>query len=165
MEGSLPNFIGIGAQRSGTSWMASCFWEHKDIYMPGKELQFFNKSDKLDINEYIAKFDQPNKVQGEFTPDYLSNTQAIDRIAQHCPDAKLIVILREPVSRTISSFKLYRERGQINATTTLKQAFESNHSVYQKSLYGKQLEYLYSKIDKSRVKICFYDEVTKNPQA
>jgi hypothetical protein len=163
MTGQAPDFIGIGAQRSGTSWMAVCFWAHPDVYMPGKELQFFNKKGEIQLDDYFSKFDSPERKQGEFTPDYLSDKRAIDRIAEHCPKAKLIVILREPVSRTLSSFKLYRERGEISPDTTLEALFESKHDIYQKSLYGKQLDYLFSKIDKEQVLVCFYDEVVNNP--
>lgn len=163
MTGQAPDFIGIGAQRSGTSWMAVCFWAHPEIYMPGKELQFFNQKGEIQLADYFAKFTSPERKQGEFTPDYLSDKRAIDRIAEHCPDAKLIVILREPVSRALSSFKLYRERGEISPDTTLDTIFELKHDIYQKSLYGKQLEYLFSKIDKKRVLVCFYDDVVKDP--
>ena len=38
------NFIGIGAQKAGTSWLASCLSEHPEICMhPKKEAHYFNK--------------------------------------------------------------------------------------------------------------------------
>ena len=165
MVGSIPDFIGIGAQRCGTSWMAMCFWEHPEIFMPGKELHFFDRQKNTDVSEYFAKFIQTDKTQGEFTPDYLSDREAIDLIAENCPSTKLIVVLRDPAERTMSSFKLYKERGKLeDHITCLDDVYKKGHPTFKKSLYGKQIEYLFSKVDPDNVLVVYYDDIRDKPQ-
>lgn len=161
-----PDFIGIGAQRSGTSWMASCFWEHPEIFMPGKELHFFDQGNESDVDSYYAKFSEHNRVQGEFTPDYLSDPAAIERIAKYCPQAKLIIILREPAARTESSYNLYRERETLESEiSSLDDVYKYKHRAFNKSLYGQQLQHLFNHVDSKNVKVVFYDQITSAPQA
>ena len=41
--GTGPGFIGIGAQRTGTSWLYACMYEHPQVCMPRKEINFFSR--------------------------------------------------------------------------------------------------------------------------
>ncbi|MFC3204453.1 sulfotransferase family protein [Alteromonas oceani] len=162
MNKTSPHFIGIGAQRSGTSWMFECFLEHPEIYMPRKEMQFFNKRPLSELPEYLSQFKETDKISGEITPDYLSSREAIDGIAEAFPDIKLIVILRNPVERTRSSHNLYKERG-VTSDNTLLEAIENHSAAYEKSLYGEQIEYLFSKINRDNVKIVFFEDLKTDP--
>lgn len=161
---SPPHFIGIGAQRSGTSWMFECFLEHPEIFMPQKEMQFFNKRPISELDDYLAKFNDQQKVCGEITPDYLSSTQAIDGISQTCPNAKLIIILRNPVERTRSSYSLYKERN-VTDNTSLDDVFSSKSIIFAKSLYGEQVEYLYKQFNPDNIKVVFFDRIKTEPVA
>lgn len=157
-----PHFICIGAQRSGTSWMFECFLEHPDIFLPGKELHFFDREPVSKIEEYRAKFANTDKVCGEITPDYLSSTEAVDKIASTCPNSKIIVILRNPVERTQSSFLLYKERGVIS-DSCLQDVFQNRSAPFLKSLYGEQIQHLYTVIPAERIKVVFFDRIKTDP--
>lgn len=117
-----PNFMVIGAQKGGTSWLANMLKQHPDVFAPEKKEQhFFNLRENYDqgIDSYRSKFQgrRNEKAIGEFTPNYLwicPNQQEIDHIGvipnipeivhQHYPDLKLIVSLRDPVDRAVSAF-------------------------------------------------------------
>ena len=159
---SPPHFIGIGAQRSGTSWMFECFLEHPEIFMPQKEMQFFNKRPLSELDSYLAKFTEQAKVCGEITPDYLSSRTAIDGISKACPNAKLIIILRNPVERTRSSYSLYKER-DVTDITSLDDVFTSESVIFTKSLYGEQVEYLFSRFNPDNIKVVFFDRIKTEP--
>ena len=111
---SPPFFIGIGAQRAGTSWLHSCLCEHPEIYMPRKEMHFFDNKYEKGVEWYCNEFSNCGEQQksGEITPDYMSNYQALERIAQLSKKIKLIVILREPIERAYSASQLYKSHGQ-----------------------------------------------------
>jgi hypothetical protein len=158
-----PHFICIGAQRSGTSWMFSCFSEHPEIFMPQKEMHFFDRFPLSELDSYRAKFSQPEKVCGEITPDYLSSGEAVDKIAMSCPDAKIIVILRDPVERTSSSYMLYKEQG-VTKDKSLSDVFKNRSDPFTKSLYGEQLEYLFSKINAENIKVVFFERIKTEPE-
>ena len=106
-----PDFLVIGAMRSGTSWLSEILGSHPGIYMPDKELNFFNKyyPDLIDwYRKQLAgpKTANPKVLTGEKTPSYLFNPNVPQRVYR-CLDngSQFIVILRDPVDRAISHFR------------------------------------------------------------
>jgi len=109
---NLPDFIIIGAQKAGTSALRYNLNKHPDIYMAtieqggSNEPNFFTRPKNWEkgLSWYTDLFQHPDKIQGEKSPDILFNNQAIIRIAQTVPNAKLIVLLRDPVTRAYSAW-------------------------------------------------------------
>ncbi len=95
-----PDFIIIGAQKSGTSAVTKMLRKHPSIYMPGRELHFFDKRDTT-WHKYVSNF-PPNKVSGEKTPKYMADPVAMTFLQRKLPAIKLIIILRDPVIRFVS---------------------------------------------------------------
>lgn len=158
-----PFFIGIGAQRAGTSWLYSCLCEHPEIFMPRKEMHFFdNKYDK-GVEWYCNEFTTCGEQQksGEFTPDYMSNYHALERIAQLSKQIKLIVILREPIERAYSASQLFKSHGQFK-DIGFNELLDKEPSLLKKSLYSKQIQDIYSLFPKENVFVCLFDDIEKD---
>ncbi|MDA8962012.1 sulfotransferase [Congregibacter sp.] len=155
-----PYFIGIGAQRSATSWLYECLRVHPQIYMPRKEMQFFNKHYDKGIDWYFRHFDNTPEgcYAGEFTPDYLSSPEAVSRLHENLPDAKLIVILREPLERAFSAFQLYRSHGDYQGLS-FREAIEFNPALIRNGLYFEQLSTLFKFFPREQVEIFLHEEV------
>ena len=103
----LPNFLGIGAARAGTTWIARNLAQHPAVFIPyKKELHFFDANFDKGTAHYAAEFQgwSNQKAVGEITPKYLHHEAAADRIKATLPAAKLIVSLRNPVERAYSSY-------------------------------------------------------------
>lgn len=127
-----PDFIGIGAARTGSTWLYDRLSLHPDVCLPKrKEIHFFSdlnrqthgyvygpSTDKtewtpLDIENpyhwrwYLGHFGKcGGKVTGEFTPDYaLLSKDRIAIVKRNLPDVKLIYAMRNPVSRAWSSVR------------------------------------------------------------
>ena len=101
----LPNFIGLGAQKAGTTSLHYWLSEHPNVFIPAsKELQFFTLHHKRGLEWYQSCFAgaRPEQQCGDITPYYLFHPTAPERIKAVAPDAKLIVLLRDPVERTLS---------------------------------------------------------------
>ncbi len=114
---SLPNFLIIGAQKAGSSWLAYNLRQHPDIFMPKSEIYFFNKKENFSqgtvwYEQYFTQV-KGEKLVGEKTPGYLSQPDACLRIYQTLSEVKLIAILRNPVRRAISAINHHRRRGRI----------------------------------------------------
>lgn len=112
--GTLPNFLIIGAQRSGSTALATHLRAHPEVFMPDrKELRFFDDNFDRGREWYQRQFreaaDQP--AIGEATPNYMYQAEAIDRMAYVVPKARLIAILRNPVDRAYSHYWMNRVRG------------------------------------------------------
>ena len=105
MQQRLPEFLGIGTQKGGTTTLQRLLEQHPQVYLPPcKELHYFS----LHYGEGEAWYRQqfakaaPEQRCGEITPYYLFHPIAPQRIKALLPEAKLIVLLRDPVERALS---------------------------------------------------------------
>ena len=113
----LPRFLGIGATRAGTSWVAAQLSSHPEVRMDRKEIHFFDRKlgapaasgsarDRIDRLRYLARFVRARgggRIRGEFTPAYaVLGPDVIRRIAEWMPDIRLIFMMRDPIERAWS---------------------------------------------------------------
>lgn len=173
------DFIGVGAEKSGTTWLADMLRQHAQIFIPEqKELHYFNRSynEKPTIDN--MNFDQPlswyldffaeakqNQIAGELTPAYLWDEEAPKRIKQEFPEAKLIFILREPVSRAFSQFTYYQQRAAIDAKLDFITAIEKHPYLLERSKYGEQLQRYFQLFDRSQMLIMFFEDIKRDNAA
>ena len=112
--GMLPEFLIIGAQKSGTTSLYHALVSHAHV-VPAfkKELHFFNFTNKFAKGSewYRSNFLPPGSengrsiITGEASPYYLYHPLAARRASQVVPQAKLIVLLRNPVDRAYSDYQ------------------------------------------------------------
>jgi tetratricopeptide (TPR) repeat protein len=104
-----PQFLIIGVMKGGTTSLYEYLIQHPQI-VPGlqKEIDFFNYQFNLGLDWYISHFPAlPQSGQfltGEASPTYLLDLNAAQRIFDHFPKIKLLIILRNPVDRAISQY-------------------------------------------------------------
>ena len=118
------DFLILGAQKSGTTTLFQILAGHADVFVPpGKELPFFTGADVTAAS--FARFwqthfapsrqehrpDRPARRIGKVTPQYLCAPVVADRIARHAPQARLVAILRDPVARALSHYRMSARRG------------------------------------------------------
>jgi hypothetical protein len=117
------DFIGIGAQKAGTSWLWVQLRDRPDVFMPEKELRLF-VADRPDA-EHAARFAgaAPHQRTGDISPIYLHLPEVPARIAALCPAARLVLLLRDPVTRAVSQWRMARAIGTMPATIGLDEAF------------------------------------------
>lgn len=100
---SKPNFFIVGAPKCGTTAMNDYLDQHPDIFMAKKELHYFG-SDlktkvKLSEKEYLRYFSDAGqkKIIGEASVWYLFSKTAAEEIRKFSPQAKILIMLRNPV--------------------------------------------------------------------
>jgi hypothetical protein len=102
-------FLGIGAQKAGTTWLYELLRQHPEIGFPdGKESHHWTRReaarDRAATERYLARFPDPHRVEGEITPAYATLDDAgIACIRAAAPDLRLIFILRNPLERAWSA--------------------------------------------------------------
>ena len=144
---TLPDFLGIGAMRSGTSWLDSVLRTHPDIYMPNrvKEIHFFDSNYDRGISWYKGFFPCPGHgytAVGEITPRYLFHGSRVSEHIAHTlgVQTKLLVILRNPVDRAYSHYKSMLEQGRIPKDATFNDVLNSHPDVFKRGLYAEQIQ-------------------------
>ena len=103
----LPDLLVLGTQKGGTSSLRRLLLEHPGLFMAAqKEVHFFSKHWERSVDWYAHHFrDAPQELFcGESTPFYLFHQEAPPRIHSLIPQAKLIVLLRDPVERALSQY-------------------------------------------------------------
>jgi hypothetical protein len=101
----LPDFLGIGAQKAGTTWLYDNLSAHPDLFLPRpKELHYFDRTFHESLRSYAARFAAGSgKVKGEVTPAYgILPPRRIRFIRTVMPDVRLVFLMRNPIERAWS---------------------------------------------------------------
>ncbi|MCW8840753.1 MAG: sulfotransferase domain-containing protein [Gammaproteobacteria bacterium] len=105
----LPDFIIIGAQKAGTTSLFKYLSMHHALQpsITTKELHFFDSNYDKGEKWYRSNFPvvEENTLCYEASPSYLLHPCVPERAAAMLPEAKLIVLLRNPVYRAYSSYQ------------------------------------------------------------
>jgi hypothetical protein len=166
-----PDLVGVGAQRAGTTWWwRGAIRSHPGFVRevkPGKELHFFDRFwDGREIpadlpDQYARHFPRPDgAITGEWTPRYMHDFWALPLLRRCAPDAKLLVMLRDPLDRYRSG--IAREQARAARHEIVVDIGVVGDGVY-RSLYSQQLERLFELFDRERVLVLQYERCTADP--
>ncbi|HEY9809286.1 MAG TPA: sulfotransferase [Halomicronema sp.] len=185
-----PDFLIIGAQKSGTTSLYNYLIQHPQILPASqKEIHYFDLNYNQGINWYKAQFPQKisqNIITGESSPYYLFHPCVPQRVHEHFPQIKLIILLREPVARTWSHYhhevrlkfeKLSFEEAIANETERLKGETEKlladdnyysfNHQHYSylaRGIYHQQIKKWQQYFPKNQILILKSEDFYNNPE-
>ena len=111
------NFLGIGAQKAGTTWIYAHLSRHPQIRFPaGKEIHFWDIYRNNGIDWWTGLFpdDHRKRKQGEITPAYATlDEPTIREIAALLPTLRVFYSLRNPIARAWSSALMALERAEM----------------------------------------------------
>jgi hypothetical protein len=105
--GRLPDFLCLGTQRGGTTTLQRLLEGHPQVYLPAcKEVHYFSLQAQQGPAWYADHYRDASLDQlcGDITPYYLFHPEAPRRIRTLLPRVKLIVLLRDPVERSLSQY-------------------------------------------------------------
>jgi hypothetical protein len=179
-----PTFLGIGAQRAGTTRLHQLLSGHPQIRMPttgtdsfGKELHFFNRRvTSHDLGWYEKQFAPaagrpPQPVRGEITPAYSTLAPAVVAgIREYAPDLKLVLIIRHPVDRIWSQLRLRASprttragRGTSSVRRLIAEA-ETSETVLRTD-YGRTIDVWTSAFGPEALLVVLFEEQFTDPDA
>ena len=136
------DFVGVGAQRSGTSWIYACLYEHPEICAPMKEIHFFSRPRyEKGIAWYLAHFAKCKEgtKKGEYSTSYLYSPVAAERIHKDFPEVKLVVSLRNPIDRAYSQYRNAIKAGEVSKGMTFEDFIEKDKSALEQGQYYTEL--------------------------
>lgn len=109
------NFLGIGAQKSATSWLYNTLSKHPNIAFPGgKEIHFWDHPRGRSVEWYKQLFSNEVYINGDITPAYgCLPVEVIQEVFDLMPHLRLIYLIRNPVERAWSSAKMALGRAEM----------------------------------------------------
>jgi len=184
-----PNFIIAGAMKCGTTSLHKILSFHPELFIPEREIHFF---DIDDINQHpdffmfsngnwyypqlVGNFDKylrwyatffstalQTQVIGEDSTTYLASAKAPERIARLIPNVKIIIMLRDPASRTYSHYWHLLRTGR--AIHTFEDSLRiMPGTLIHRSLYKKQIERYLKYFPQKNICFILFEEFIQNIQ-
>lgn len=161
---TLPNFLGIGVQRGGTTWLHTLLSAHPQVYMPTrrKEIRFFEKYYDRGVGWY-SEFFCPSeeavnyRAIGEISTQYYDCDHCPERIFATLPHARLIIMLRHPVSRAYSHYGFVVQRR--NYRGSFETFLRARPKALEKGYYSRYLRNFLQFFDRSRILALVFEDV------
>ncbi len=186
---TLPNFLIIGTQKSGSSSLYDYMIQHSEIhsaimketdYFLGR-MPFYRSNFPSKISKFLSKTKNQNFVTGEASVRYFYHPEVISKIQKIIPSTKLISIFRNPIDRSFSQFNRLVNVGRENRTfdEAVKQEIEqiqknknqknffsktSDFSYLTRGIYVEHLKKWTSHFPKSQFLILDTNDLNNNPQ-
>lgn len=188
----LPNFLVVGAAKSGTTSLYHYLGQHPEIYVsPVKEPEYFSFPETqpdfigpnrqpmnggiiTSTNEYHLLFDDVTheKAIGECSTSYLFLPQAAANIRHAIPGCKIIMILRNPIDRTFSNYLDHVMT--LNEELTFEDALQAEseraaenwrwgYLYSRQSFYNEQVKRYYDLFDSRQISVYLFDDLAANP--
>jgi len=172
----LPNFICVGVQKSGTTWLYNELSKRPEIEMPKtKEIgneKFSTGVEKikvgikypfLNLEKYSSYLPQNEKITGDITPAYFYDKNCARQIKEKVPNAFVFVILRNPIDRAFSQWRMDRNLSLIKKEYSFFNYFTNNTNYSrERGLYIDYIRYFVEELS-SNFEVYFYDELLKDP--
>jgi len=184
-EENWPDFFLVGAMKAGTTAVHSFMQQHDRIFAPKfKEPFYFLGSEETEHvppglrvatrEAYLSLYAdaKPSQKKGDFSAVYLWSSHAAKLIHDCNPNAKIIIILRNPIERAYSHYSSHVRDGI--DTRTFRQAIEEEFEALKRGpvhipqyiscgLYGTQLRRYLEHFEREDVLVTFFDELTNEP--
>lgn len=162
----LPNFLYVGPDKAGSSWLHEILLGHPDVYLtPAKDLYYFDRYYDRGLAWYASQFRdaRDEAVVGEVCQDYLFHPDAADRINETLGSVRIMVSLRDPVERAWSSYLYMRKHGI--GPDTFGEALRSRPELLEHGRYATGLDRFLRHLPREMVHVALFDDLATDPQA
>lgn len=178
----LPDFLVAGAMKAGTTTLWAMLNQHPEIYVTRpKELHYFDRHFDRGREWYADQFSPgpAERVVGEATPIYMTDPVYHQRMHATVPDARILIILREPSARAYSHYWMMREKGS-EPFDTFEDGLEAEaerwddppqlrakwrFAYVRRGYYAEQLQGLESLYGREAMHVMVFEEFLAGPQA
>lgn len=172
-----PNFFAVGPPKAGTTSLYAHLKSHPQVFLPEvKEPNYFSTRPSISLEEYRRLYLKAASFRaiGDMSPFYLWDENAPRNIHAVSPDAKIIIVLRDPVARAYSHFLMYQRTG-VDPETSFERALrrhdnhddrlrEATREYVELGMYCSQVQRYFDVFGPDRVLILLFDDLSRNPR-
>jgi Sulfotransferase domain len=161
----LPNFLYVGPDKAGSSWLHEMLLKHPDVYLtPAKDLYFFDRYYDRGLLWYAAQFRdaRDEAIVGEVCQDYLFHPEAAARIRDTLGPVRIMVSLRDPVERAWSSYLYMRKHGI--GPDTFAEALRARPELLEHGRYATGLDRFLMLFPRDHMHVALFDDLVADPQ-
>ncbi len=160
-----PDFVGIGVQKAGTTWWYDLLARHPGVSARSdlhKERHYFDRFGAAAFGpeaaaDYAGWFPRPvGRITGEWTPDYFAYPWVPTLLRRAAPEARLLLLLRDPVERMASGLRHEARAGGAMGGGVLADATG-------RGFYHRALAWWLEHFDRSRILVLQYERCVLEP--
>jgi len=179
-----PNFFIVGHHRSSGTSLEMNLMQHPEIFVVHHKRGFFGfQTDFKSENKYLELFKNATneKLVGERCADYILCDFSASRLKKYVPDAKILLIIRNPIDVMFSIHSKMYLVETIENISNFEDALNAEAKRLEENIqfpdknppqilyrtvvkYTKQLSRYYKEFGKENVKVVIFDEITKHPE-
>ncbi len=186
---NIPDFLIIGAGKSGTTSLDNYLKQHPQIFISERkepnffgyelnQLSDFSIKSEIDhysgsvtnIDDYLQLFESAsqNQLKGETSNTYMYHQNAVVRISHYNPEVKIIAILRQPAERLYSRF-LHLARENELPTENFSDCMDKNsiwwwrNDLVKEGFYGEHLSKYFETFASNQIKIFLFEDLQNDP--
>ncbi|MCU0526342.1 MAG: sulfotransferase domain-containing protein [Elainella sp. Prado103] len=159
------DFVSIGPQRTGTSWLHQILKQHPQICCPQdvKETMFFDRDYAKGITWYADYFCHQHQGQicGEVAPTYFDVAAIPDRIHAVNPNCKILISLRHPVGRALSLYHHHLSKGRVQGS--FSQAVIQMPRIIEAGRYATHIPRWLDRFDPGQLLFLLLEDIESDP--
>ncbi len=162
----IPDFIIAGSSKAGTEWSKVCLKKHPEIFIPpGLTPDYFSHRYSKTEEWYRSLFEsaQGNKLCGEKSTSYIVCPPAAKRIHEFNPDVDIFFILRNPIDRAYSHYKMYLRKGKVS--DDVDHELSDDSLLVREGLYHYHISRFLNYFERDQVHILLFDDLKDNSVA
>lgn len=168
---NFPDFLVIGAQKAGTTWLYANLKKHNELFLSEKkEIHYFDWNFHRSLRWYLNHFNGAGqKIKGEITPAYSTlDTLRIKHIHKCNPELKIIFIVRNPIERSWShALNNYCVGMNIPYEKLTNDDFKWHFNSYAsliRSDYAMTVKNWQEVFSKTQFHLCYYEDIKAQPE-
>ena len=164
----LPNFVGVGCRRCASSWVHRVLNAHPEVGKNAGGDHFFSDNWSLGKEWYQSQHRafMDKRVVVDFSVSYSypeDLPKIVERMHECLPDAKLFMLVRNPVERANSDYLRSIRMGELPKRITFPQACAEHPELLERGFYGRILQTYLKHFEWRNMLMLFYDDLMQSP--
>ncbi len=166
MSGMNIDFLCVGPQKTGTTWLYEMLLQHTSLILPSgvKETMFFDRRYDRGVEWYESYFDRRSAgdLCGEVAPTYFDVVEVPSRVYEMSPACDIFINLRHPAERAFSLYLHHLRKGRVAGS--FWEAVEQKPRILSAGKYSTHIPRWETTFGEDQLHFLFLHDIKNNPK-